>query len=145
MTIRFYLTLTFLFLASLLHGQTWTNMGIGGGGAQFAPSFSPLDPNLVFLQCDMGGIYRSTNGGVGFTMVDFTQFGSSTDYPNGSCPIAYDPNNVNNLWAFGAQNDDTGGRLLKSTDEGVHWAYATQPAWGNNSRITRIVLDRVNS
>ncbi len=138
----------FLILASippLLQAQTWTNMGIGGGGAQFAPSFSYLDPNLLFLQCDMGGIYRSTNNGTNFTMVGYTQFDSSTDYPNGACPIGYDPNNANNLWAFGEQNDDTGGSLLKSTDEGVHWSYAVQPAWGNNYRITRIVLDRGNS
>src|SRR5579872_72580 len=97
----------FLFLPQALFAQSWTNLGIGGGGAQFAPSYSPLDPNLVFLQCDMGGIYRSTNNAANYTMLDFTQFGSSTDYPNGSCPIGFDPNNVNNLWAFGMQKDDT--------------------------------------
>src|ERR1019366_6229242 len=139
------LTLSFFLITSLLHAQAWTNVGIGGGGAQFAPSYSPLDPNLVFLQCDMGGTYRSTNNTTNYTMVDFMQFGSLADYPNGSCPIGYDPNNVNNLWAFGMQKDDTGGSLLKSTDEGVNWTYATQPTWGNNTRITRIVLDRGNS
>jgi len=134
----------FLF-PTALRAQTWTNLGIGGGGAQFAPSFSPLDSNLLFLQCDMGGIYRSTNNGANFTMVDFIQFGSATDYPNGSCPIAYDPNNVNNLWAFGGQADDTGGSLLKSADEGLHWSYATQPPAGSWSRINCIVLDRGDS
>src|SRR5258708_2818433 len=116
---------------SLLHAQAWTNVGIGGGGAQFAPSFSPLDSNLVFLQCDMGGIYRSTNGATSYTMVDYTQFGSQTDYPNGSCPIAYDSNNVNKLWGFGTQNDDTGPSLLVSNDKGLTWSYAApQPAIG---------------
>lgn len=145
MKTRSCLTLLFLSLTSLLHAQAWTNMGIGGGGAQFAPSYSPLDPNLVFLQCDMGGIYRSTNNATNYNMVDFMQFSSQTDYPNGSCPIAYDPNNVNNLWAFGMQKDDTGGSLLKSTDEGVNWTYATQPPAGTWSRINQIVLDRGDS
>src|ERR1019366_5085137 len=140
------LTLSFFLITSLLHAQAWTNVGIGGGGAQFAPSYSPLDPNLVFLQCDMGGIYRSTNNTANYTMVDFMQFGSLTDYPNGSCPIAYDPNNVNNLWAFGMQADDVSGSLLKSTDEGVHWSYAApQPPAGTWSRINQIVLDRGDS
>ncbi len=144
MKIRSYLTFSLWLLASSLYAQAWTNVGLGGGGAQFAPSFSPLDSNLLFLQCDMGGIYRSTNGGASFTMVDFTQFGSATDYPNGACPIAYDSNNQNSLWAFGAQNDDPSGSLLKSTDEGVHWSYASpQPAFSNI--ITRIVLDRGDS
>jgi hypothetical protein len=135
-----------LLSARIIHAQAWTNMGIGAGGAQYAPSFSYLDPNLVFLQCDMGGIYRSDNNATSFQIRPFTQFGSDTDYPNGSCPIGYDPNNVNNLWGFGVENDDVNGSLLYSSDEGNTWAYApSQPAWGNNTRITRIVVDRGNS
>jgi hypothetical protein len=127
--------------------RAWNNVGIGGGGAQFAPSFSYLDHNLLFLQCDMGGVYRSIDNGASFQILDFTIFGSSTDYPN-ACPIAYDPNNVNRLWSFGGQNDDTGGSLLVSNDEGLNWSYANpQPDLNGNGNyiITRIVVDRGNS
>ncbi len=141
-----FLLIWILSLPQVLLSQTWTNLGIGGGGAQYAPSFSYLDPNLVFLQCDMGGIFLSDNNAVSFQIRPFTQFGSDTDYPNGACPIGYDPNDVNNLWGFGLENDDVNGSLLFSSNEGGTWAYApTQPTWGNNTRITRIVVDRGNS
>ena len=42
-------------------GQRWTNVGPGGGGIQsIAASF--LMP-MSFVGCDVGGFYRSTDGG----------------------------------------------------------------------------------
>src|SRR5580692_12073936 len=41
----------------------WRLVGPGGGGAQYNPSISPLDPNIVLLSCDMGGAYISVDGG----------------------------------------------------------------------------------
>jgi hypothetical protein len=41
----------------------WRILGPGGGGAQFIPSISPHDSNLVLVACDMTGDYISENGG----------------------------------------------------------------------------------
>ena len=53
-------------------------VGLGGGGAMFAPASSPHDPNLMFVSCDMGGFYRSTDGGRSWTMLDFHMVRGST-------------------------------------------------------------------
>ncbi len=47
----------------------FTVRGLGGGGGLYSPSISPYDANLVFAACDMGGVYRSENGGRGWAML----------------------------------------------------------------------------
>ena len=48
--------------------DAWRVLGPGGGGAQFNPTVSPVDPNLVLVSCDMTGAYISTNGGDSWRM-----------------------------------------------------------------------------
>ena len=61
----------------------FSSVGLGGGGAMFAPAISPHDPNLLFVGCDMGGVYRSADGGESWTMiVVITLFFSSTGVIN---------------------------------------------------------------
>ncbi len=43
--------------------DAWRVVGPGGGGAQFNPTVSPVDPNLVLVSCDMTGSYISLDGG----------------------------------------------------------------------------------
>ncbi len=40
-----------------------TLLGPGGGGAQYIPTVSPHDPDLVFVRCDMTGAYVTEDGG----------------------------------------------------------------------------------
>jgi len=58
-------------------GKPFEVFGIGGGGGMFTPAVSPQDPNLMFLSCDMGGVYRSTDGGKHWVMLDWRQLSSS--------------------------------------------------------------------
>lgn len=44
-------------------GDRVTILGPGGGGAQYIPTISPHDPNLVFVRCDMTGAYVTEDGG----------------------------------------------------------------------------------
>ncbi|MEK7750633.1 MAG: hypothetical protein AAB654_01865 [Acidobacteriota bacterium] len=46
----------------------WSVIGPGGGGAQFTPTVSPHDPNVVLVACDMTGTYISKDGGVSWRM-----------------------------------------------------------------------------
>jgi hypothetical protein len=56
--------------------------GMGGGGAIFCPRVSPwpAHPDLMFVSCDMTGLYRSEDGGANWALVDgrkaqgFTRF-----------------------------------------------------------------------
>ncbi len=48
--------------------DAWRVVGPGGGGAQFNPTVSPVDPNLVLVSCDMTGSYISLDGGNSWRM-----------------------------------------------------------------------------
>src|SRR5262245_42801218 len=55
-----------LMLASSVWAQvsaTWRSVGPGGGGAIQTSAVSPADPNLAVVTSDVGGIYRTTDGG----------------------------------------------------------------------------------
>lgn len=61
------------------HGsRPYETVGLGGGGAMYAPASSRHDPDLMFLSCDMSGFYRSGDGGKSWRMVDFRQTKGST-------------------------------------------------------------------
>ena len=53
--------------------QVFQPIGVGGGGAILAPSVSPYDPNFMLISTDMGGCYRSSDGGKTWAMMHFTQ------------------------------------------------------------------------
>jgi photosystem II stability/assembly factor-like uncharacterized protein len=92
---------------------SWTSLGLGGGGAMFSPSISPVDPNLILLSCDMSGIYRSTDGGKNWDLIHYRQLASSTRVR----PVWHsaDPN-----IAFAAGGE--GGTLKMTRDKGRTWS-----------------------
>jgi photosystem II stability/assembly factor-like uncharacterized protein len=51
----------------------WTPKGIGGGGAFFAPSISPYDPQKIFMNSDMSELFFTTNSGLEWEVVPFVQ------------------------------------------------------------------------
>ena len=48
-------------------------IGMGGGGAILAPVVSPYDPKFMLITTDMGGGYRSENGGESWELIHFNQ------------------------------------------------------------------------
>lgn len=88
--------------------------GAGGGGALFAPSFSP-DGQELTVACDMSELFRSPDAGRHWELVDFRQFQgnrSSKVRHSGGQRFAID------------HTDPTGGelhRLLRSAD-GTTWS-----------------------
>ncbi len=108
----------------------FTPVGAGGGGALFVPSISPHDRNLVFVACDMGGVYRSANGGRTWTMLDKRHL---RDAHRG--PMLFHPNYHGWIWAGGA------GRLKMSRDGGVTWkAVNPNQPWGSEP-VTALAID----
>jgi photosystem II stability/assembly factor-like uncharacterized protein len=51
----------------------WVAKGPGGGGALFAPGFSPYLPGEMYLACDMSEVFHSTNYGAAWSVIDFRQ------------------------------------------------------------------------
>ena len=52
----------------------WASRGIGGGGAMFAPSFSPHNPNELYVASDMSGLFHTTDLGASWEIVPFQRF-----------------------------------------------------------------------
>ncbi len=73
------LTALLLLTTTQLHAaeKPFEVVGIGGAGGMFTPAVSPQDPNLMFISCDMGGVYRSTDGGKHWAMLHWRQLNTS--------------------------------------------------------------------
>jgi photosystem II stability/assembly factor-like uncharacterized protein len=56
-----------------------TVTGIGGAGGMFTPAVSPVDPKIMFISCDMGGTYRSEDGGKSWTMLHWRELSNSLE------------------------------------------------------------------
>ena len=98
----------------------WRVLGPGGGGAQFNPTVSPVDPNLVLVNCDMTGSYISTNGGDSWRMFNLrgvTRF------------FVLDPIDSNIIYAA---ND----ALYRSTDKGKTW----ELIYPKPADVTKVVI-----
>src|SRR6266850_6197018 len=46
----------------------WKSIGPGGGGNMFSASVSPGHPDIVLMGGDVGGIFRSGDGGVTWSL-----------------------------------------------------------------------------
>jgi hypothetical protein len=118
--------------------------GPGGGGALFAPSFNPADPNELTIACDMSELFRSTDFGASWTTVsaEEIQGGRSTRSAWTSSPLV----------RFAIDATDPGGaggtRPSKSTDGGVTWSWLTNDPtgaeayslWADPSATGRLLL-----
>ena len=114
--------------------QVWTNLGLGGGGGMFSPAISPLDGDLMFISCDMGGLYRSTDAGRTWRMVNFRQLAGNT-----RCAPAFHPTDVTTIYAADGHRG-----LCVSHDTGITWQpVSTEPPWGR-ARITALGIGRLN-
>src|SRR5215471_1143845 len=102
-TLRFAVLLVVSWLP--LHATAWHVLGPGGGGAQFNPTVSPVDPNLVLVNCDMTGTYISTDGGDSWRMFNLRGVARF---------IVTDPLNSNVIYVATE-------RLYRSRDKGRTW------------------------
>ena len=102
-------------------GPAWQTLGLGGGGGMFAPAISPHDGNLMFVSCDMGGLYRTVDGGKSWRMVNFRQLAGNTE-----CAPVFHPTDHDIIYAADGRRG-----LCVSHDRGVTWTpVAADPPWG---------------
>ncbi len=91
----------------------WISRGVGGGGALFSPSFSPHNPNELYVACDLAGLYHSTDLGLSWSLIDFRQI--QANRPS-SVQFTNDPST---LYCLNFKGDS--GAPYKSTDGGLTW------------------------
>jgi photosystem II stability/assembly factor-like uncharacterized protein len=90
----------------------WQPIGICGGGGMFAPAISPIDPNLMMINCDMSGAYISRDGGKHWQMINHLQLTGNT-----RCKPGFHPKDINTIYAASGWE----GGLKVSHDGGAQW------------------------
>jgi phage tail sheath gpL-like len=105
--------LTFTLLLTI-QAPAQTSVGLGGGGSTYGPVISPSDPNTIFVSCDLTGLYRSTDGGQHWTLLDGRFVQGSTNFT-----VAFDPTNTNHLVGFHPQKG-----LMESFQGGIDGSWS---------------------
>ncbi len=101
----------------------WFSRGPGGGGALFAPSFSPFTPGEMYLACDMSEVFHTTNYGEEWSVVDFRQIAG------GRQALVQFTSDPNVRYAIDLSNDAM--TPTRSTDGGTTWQpMAADPTGG---------------
>src|SRR5581483_2904624 len=96
----------------------WSNVVVGGGG--FSPNilFSPVEPGLVYLRTDIGGVYRFERSQQRWValqddMAEGNYFGVES--------VAPDPRNPEVVYAAVGMYGSGPAAILRSDDRGKHW------------------------
>lgn len=111
--------------------------GFGGGGYTYSPSVSPHDENLLFLVCDMGGVYRSQDQGHTWNLIPSEQLVGTV---KGKIQFSSDPSQLYAVRrAVDRQKDPWyRGTLAKSYDAGKTWISMPDPT---ESGVHRLEVD----
>ena len=111
----------------------WEPVGLTGNGGMFAPAISPVDPNLMMLNCDMSGAYLTHDGGRNWQMIDHSQLRSST-----RCRPALHPIDVRIIFAaqsgHGMKVSRDGGKHFETvpgTPQNLYGEIAIDPGFAN--------------
>jgi len=99
------------------HG--WSLLGLGGGGAMYAPSFSPFDKGLVLLATDMSATFRSEDNGSKWELINRE---NKLVRMNSSTKPAYFHDRI--YWPRGSSEE-----LRFSDDKGISWFALSNPPW----------------
>ena len=128
----------FVFFTQVARAEiSWNIIGPGGGGWLTTIEISSDNPNVVYVGCDVGGIYKSTDNGVSWQIIN----NGLTNYIVQD--IAIDPQTSSTLYAA------TQGGVFKSTDKGDTWVikrngFPPTSKWSFTSPIAEIIVDPVN-
>lgn len=145
---KYCISLFFLLLVSQGFAQNpneWEPRGIGGGGALFSPGFNPWAPKELYVPCDMGEVFHSTDLGKGWEAIDFRQVQSQ---PNAKASFT---KNGKTVYTIDGANDLK--RPKYSTDGGKTWTFlATDPTsgdaysiWADPGNENRLLISSYNT
>jgi photosystem II stability/assembly factor-like uncharacterized protein len=102
--------------------EPWQSVGLGGSGGMFALAVSPLDPQLMMLNCDMSGAYITRDGGQTWHMIHHRMMHSNT-----RCSPRFHPTVPGRIFAVSGDTNE----LRLSEDAGITWRLLLKdpPPW----------------
>jgi len=111
----------------------WIPIGPGAGSDLLTAAFQPDDPNIIYVAGDIEGIFKTTDGGQTWRMINdnlSTTFAANAYYVQ---DIAINPQNVRSVFI-------AAGAVFKSVTGGGNW----QPILPDTIRYTE-VFDQINA
>src|SRR5262245_4218253 len=112
----------------LLAAYMWQNAAIGGGGFVDGIFYDQHNQNVIYARTDIGGLYKTVNGGTSWTqLLDFvgnnsSSSGNGTQFQEmGVLAFAIDPQNSDNIYADVGEYSGTNGAVFYSTNGGQTW------------------------
>ena len=130
-----------IMLVAVHWGETcpisWSPIGASGGGWLTAIAISGNDPDVVYVGCDVGGIYKSTDNGASWQIIN----NGLTNYYIQD--IVIDPQTPTTLYAA------TQGGVFKSTDGGDTWVikrngFTPVSRYTFSAPVAKILVDPTN-
>lgn len=112
-----YLILFLLPVFIMAQPTTWQSCGVGGGGAFYAPSINPANPNELYVSSDMSELYHSLDGGTSYDLLSFTQINGRHNSNVRFTNIA----GTQYCISYKLQGSSDYFALVKTTDGGATW------------------------
>lgn len=147
----FVSTLLFFVSTSFFAQPTlFTPTGSGGGGYMYSPSINPKNPSEMWINCDMGGVYKTINSGLSWSLIPYTQQVSTV---KGKIQYTNDPDI---LYVVNRSQDPNHtpwyqGRTMKSIDGAKTWTdidptiSGTHRLFVDPNDANRIILNEYNA
>jgi len=104
-------------------------IGIGGSGGIFTPTVHPDDPNILFVSCDMSGVYRSADSGKTWHLLHYKQISN--------CNCVRPTFSRDAMYWLRAPD-----MILVSKDKGVNWSPLTEGPSPFKGTITHLLASR---
>lgn len=92
----------------------------------YDPKISPHDPKVMFIACDMTGLYRSENGGADWALCDARKVQGSSRFS-----VAFDPHDEMRVVGYHPQRG-----LVESKDRGKCWSGLAGPLLPDGVTVT---------
>lgn len=105
--------------AAALAPPVFQSRGVGGGGALFAPSFSPHQSQGLYVACDMSELFHTDNVGASWQVVPFGQVTGNRE----SRVCFTDNPSILYCIDYSLIDASDARRVKKSTDGGATWSF----------------------